>query len=319
MAWRLLLCLAQYGPGGASSVIAQVRPLRPEYAAASLRHLWGVVLPGAGRPQAIAPSRRHYTGGRDQRTAGCDRPGTLARPLECANHLIPGSRLMTVLTREADATAGDDLAAVPGLHRCLQPASQGTAPEVFLAALSVVQQDPHAVVAMLPADHLVEHGHRLMQYVARAAAAAMIRPDLPVLVGAYPGSRDPEYAWMEPGEPLDGLEAYAVRAVRRIVARPSAAERDAGLLGMLAVVVSARTLIALGRRYLPDVLECLEPLEDVVGRPEETLLRDAVWESMPRASLCRDLLVRVEPLALVAMPDAMTGEWVRPEAQALAS
>jgi mannose-1-phosphate guanylyltransferase len=282
-------------------MIAQVRPLRPEYAAASLRHLWGVVLAGAERPRAIASSRRHYTGRRR-------RPNELARPLERASGLIPPTRLVTVLTRETVTEVGHALAMVPGLQQCLQPASRGTAPEVFLAALSVLQQDPHAVVAMLPADHLTEHGHRLMQYVARAAAAATLRPDLPVIIGAYPGSRDPEYAWIEPGEPVDGLEAYAVRAVRRFVGRPSPAERAGGLLGTLAVVVSARTLVELGRRHLPDVLECLEPLEDVVGRPEETLLCDAVWESMPRASLWRDLLAHVDHLGVVSMPDAMPGE-----------
>jgi mannose-1-phosphate guanylyltransferase len=293
-------------------MIAQVRPLRPEYVAASLRHLWGVVLSGPDRPRAGLPSRRHYTG-------RGDRPGELARPIERASRLIPTTRLVTVLTRDAVTDAGNALATVPGLQRCLQPASRGTAPEVFLAALSVLQQDPHAVVATLPAEHLTDYGHRLMQYVARAAAAAAIRPDLPIIIGAYPGSRDPEYAWIEPGEPLDGLEAYAVRAVRRFVARPSAAERAGGLMGMLAVVISARTLIALGRRHLPDVLECLEPLEDVVGRPEETLMCDAVWESMPRASLCRDLLAHVDQLGVISMPDAMTGEWARPDAQALAS
>ena len=291
-------------------MIAQIRPLRSEHAVASLRHLWGVVLPGAEPSRGVTQLRRHYTG----RT---HRAGPLG-PVERASRLIPPSRLVTILTRDAAAGIGE-FATIPGLRHCRQPASRGTAPEVFLAALSVLQEDPHAVVATLPADHLLEHGHRLMQYVARAAGAAALRPDLPVIVGAYPGSRDPEYAWIEPGEPIDGLEAFGVRAVRRLVARPSAAERAGALLGMLAVVMSANTLIALGRRHLPDVLECLEPLEDVVGHPEESLLCDAVWESMPRASLSRDLLAHVEHLAIVAMPDAMTGEWVRPETQALAS
>jgi mannose-1-phosphate guanylyltransferase len=293
-------------------MIAQVRPLRPEYAAAALRHLWGVVLSDSERPRAVAPSRRHYTG-------RSHRAGELARPIERASRVIPITRLVTVLTRDAMTGPDDALAAATGLQRCLQPAARGTAPETFLAALSVLQQDPHAVVAMLPAAHLTEHGHALMQYVARAAAAAAIRPDLPLIVAAYPGSRDPEYAWIDPGEPVDGLEAYAVRAVRRFVAHPSAAQRAGGLLGTLAVVISARTLIALGRRHLPDVLECLEPVEDVVGRPEETLMCDAVWESMPRASLCGDLLAHVDALGVVSMPDAMTGEWARPDAEALAS
>jgi hypothetical protein len=107
--------------------------------------------------------------------------------------------------------------------------------------------------------------------------------------------------------------------VRRLVPRPSPLERAGTLLGTVAIVASGRTLVQLGRRHLPDVLECLEPLEQVVGRPEEALLRDAVWESMPRASLCGDLLARVTDLGVLAMPDAMAGEWSRPELQALAS
>ena len=71
--------------------------------------------------------------------------------------------------------------------------------------------------------------------------------------------------------------------------------------------------------HVPDVLECLEPLEDVVGRPEERLLCDAVWESMPRASLSRDMLAHVDRLGVVAMPEAMSGERARPAARALAS
>lgn len=287
-------------------MVAQVQPFRPDDATASLRHLWGVVLPRSGHPRGVVPSRRHYTGRSSRSAAGA--------PVERASRVIPVSRLITVVTR--DTSASGELGSVPGLQHCLQPASRGTAPEVFLAALGVLRRDPHAVVATLPADHLSEHGYRLMQYVARAAHAVAIRPDLPMIIGAYPGSRDPEYAWIDVGEPVEGLEGLGVRAVRRLVTRPSPAERAGSLLGILAVVTTAQTLIALGRRYLPDVLECLEPLEDVVDRPEGTLLCDAVWESMPRASLCRDLLAHLDTLAVVSMPDAMTGEWMRPQSLA---
>ena len=190
---------------------------------------------------------------------------------------------------------------------------------MFLAALGVLQRDPHAIVAALPAGHLAQHGARLVHYVTRAAAAVAIRPELPVLVGGYLGSPDPEYPWLEPGEVIDGLEAFGVHDVRRYVERPTSLERSTGLLGALAIVLNARTLVALGHRQLPDVLECLEPLEHARSSPEQTLLCDAVWESMPRASLCRDLLAHVGELGIIAMPDVMTGEWARPALQALAS
>jgi mannose-1-phosphate guanylyltransferase len=251
-----------------------------------LRHLWGVVLPAtSGGP--LVP-RRHYTGPRNRRSGERD-------AIERITRLIPSDRVVALGSRPVNLL-----------------------PEVFLAALSMAQHDAHAVVAVLPAEHVADHGHRLLQYVARAAVAASVRPDLPLIVASYPGSRDPEYAWVEPGDPVDGLEAFGVRTVMKLVLRPSRAERSGALLGTVAIVISARTLARLGRRHLPDVLESLEPLEHVVGRPEERLLRDAVWESMPHASLCGDLLAHVQELGVVAMPDAMTGRW-RSDLQALAS
>ncbi len=92
-------------------MITQVRPLRPEYTAASLRHLWGVVLPGPNQPRGLTTARRHYTGG-----ANVSR---LQRPFEHAMRLIPTARLVTVLTREAADAACDELAALPGINRCV--------------------------------------------------------------------------------------------------------------------------------------------------------------------------------------------------------
>src|SRR5438105_4141638 len=113
-------------------MIAQVRPLRPEYAAASLRHLWGVVLPRSNPPLTTADG--HYSGApKVRRLSSAVAPSRLQRPLEGATHLIPTTRLVTVLTREAAVAARDELAALPGVHRCVQPSSRGTAPEVFLA------------------------------------------------------------------------------------------------------------------------------------------------------------------------------------------
>ena len=62
-----------------------------------------------------------------------------------------------------------------------------------------------------------------------------------------------------------------------------------------------------------------KPCEARRGPSHATLLCDAVWEAMPHASLSRDLLASVEQLGVIAIPDAMTGEWVRSSLHALAS
>jgi hypothetical protein len=63
--------------------------------------------------------------------------------------------------------------------------------------------------------------------------------------------------------------------------------------------------VALGRRYIPDVLETLEPLEDVADAAEATILSEAVYECMPYASLSREFLERLPDLALLPVPDAL--------------
>jgi len=72
-----------------------------------------------------------------------------------------------------------------------------------------------------------------------------------------------------------------------------------------ALAARAGALVALGRRYIPDVLETLEPLEDVADAAEATILSEAVYECMPYASLSREFLERLPDLALLPVPDAL--------------
>jgi mannose-1-phosphate guanylyltransferase len=142
--------------------------------------------------------------------------------------------------------------------------------------------------------------------------AVGLRPDLLVLVGAVARRPEPTYGWIEPGVLVEGLEHLAVRTVRSFV-HDHAADRHGGggggsLLGTLALVGRVQTLLALGERHLPEVMETLEPLEPAFGGPEERLLCEAVYECMPHASISRELLERGDPLAVLQVPEALVTE-----------
>src|SRR5262249_25803852 len=100
--------------------------------------------------------------------------------------------------------------------------------------------------------------------VERAAHAVDTRPELLIVIGLTPPCPNPP-GWIEPGAPIAGLGRFAVSAVQRFLPRPSfpetvALETHGGLVNTGVVVAHAETLLALGRRRLPDVLETLEPL-----------------------------------------------------------
>jgi mannose-1-phosphate guanylyltransferase len=293
-------------------------PRRRPHAAEPSPHVWAVVPAGGDRDRRPP---RHYIVGGTGRPGDLGLPGRrhvrLDRTLERAARMISPERMLAVMVRQDADGYGRALAHRPGVRALVQPAYRGSAAEIFLAVLKVAHEDPHATVVVLPPDQLVDHEARFMHAVWRAVRAVELRPDVPVVIGAHPRQPDPRYAWIEPGPPVEGLEALSIRTVQRFLDRPSPTEIAAlfegnGLLSTLVVIAKARTLLEMGRAHVPEVLETLEPVAGAFGGPEEALLTAAVYECMPHVSLAGDLLQRCDRLAVLAIPDVMWRECDRP-------
>jgi mannose-1-phosphate guanylyltransferase len=279
--------------------------------------VWAIVLTG-DEPPVSGNGRRQ----RDCRSAN---HGPVARgvaprarhTLERASRLAPAGQMVTVLTRQQAAAWDGELSAVPHARRVVQPVYRGRAAEVLLPLLKIARQDPSATIVILPADRQrIDHDSRFLRYIGRAVWAIALRPDLPILIGTHPHAPVSD-GWIEPGPPVEGLENLSVRAVKRFVDAASPTERcrlfEANALTSTSILVGrAGTLLALAERTLPDVLEALEPLEDALGRAEESLLCDAVYECMPENDL--SALEHAPDLAVLALPDVV---WRVPEGDAV--
>ncbi len=274
--------------------------------------LWGVIVGGGLRKRH--PDRRVPRGAC---RSGAARNVLFRQAVERAARLIDAQRLLAVFARDQSASYDTALQGLPSIQRVVQPFYRGSAPEIFLPVLKIAHQDPDATVVLLPGDRLVDGEGHLMSYVAKAARAVTVRPDLPLVIGAHPEAPDPGAAWIEPGAPVEDLEPYGVRTVRRFVRRPSPADlatlwEGEGLLNTHVVIAKARALIRLGRRYLPDVLEAFEPLAGAFGSPEERLLCEAVYEEMPYASVSHALFVRAHHVAVLPAVHVTLRREVRP-------
>jgi len=278
-------------------------------------HVWTIVLTGDEPPVARRASRGRGCHASARwpvaPTADARAHGTLQR----AARLAPTGQTVVVLTRRRAAAWESELAAVPGIQRVVQPVDRGRAAEVLLPLLKIAHLDPAATVIVLRDDQSIDHDARFFRYVTRAVWAVVLRPDLPIVIGAPPDTPVAD-GWIEPGALVEGLEDLGVRSVKSFVDEASPAERhrlfDADALTTTSTFVArARTLRALAARALPEVLEALEPLEEVFGRPEESLLCEAVYEGMPRAGL--GPLQRTPGLAVLALPDVV---WRTPEQEA---
>jgi mannose-1-phosphate guanylyltransferase len=279
-------------------------------------HVWTILLTGDA-----LPARNGRYRGRGCRTSARWPVATTAatrtqRTLQRAARLASAGQTIAVVTRQRAAAWDAELAAVPQVQRLVQPVDRGRAAEVLLPLLKIARHDPSATVIVLPAEPGVDLDARFLRYVTRAVWAVVLRPDLPIVIGAHPDTPAVD-GWIEPGAPVEGLEDLAVRAVKSFVDDASPAERrrlfDADALTTTGTFVGrAGTLRGLAARALPEVLEALEPLEQAFGRPEESLLCEAVYECMPHVGLAP--LQRAPGLAVLALPDVV---WRAPEQETL--
>jgi len=136
----------------------------------------------------------------------------------------------------------------------LEPAGRNTAPAAAVAALA--QQDPAAVLLVLPADHAIADVAAFRDAV--AAAARLAREGWLVTFGVTPTRAETGYGYIKRGKPL--AQGFAVE---RFVEKPDAATAEGYLRSGdyawnsgIFVFRADRYLAELGRRHAAMVEQC---------------------------------------------------------------
>ena len=157
-------------------------------------------------------------------------------------------------------------AGIEGARIVLEPVGRNSAPAIAAAALLVSEDDPDAVLWMMPADAAISDVATLHALLDRAVVAA--RAGRIVTFGMKPTSAETGYGYIEMGEPL--TDAPGVLTLARFVEKPDA-DTAAALVasgrhlwnsGMF--VMTARTLTGELAAFAPEVLAAVS--EAVAGR-----------------------------------------------------
>ncbi|UFN50617.1 mannose-1-phosphate guanylyltransferase/mannose-6-phosphate isomerase [Roseomonas sp. OT10] len=147
-------------------------------------------------------------------------------------------------------------AGVSGARILLEPEGRNSAPAIAAAALLAAEEDPHAVLWVMAADHVMEDLAALHAAVERAAQAA--RAGAIVAFGMRPTAPETGYGYIEAGAPLEGVAG--VQRVARFVEKPDAAtargflESGRYLWNSGMFVASAATWLAELERLEPELL-----------------------------------------------------------------
>jgi len=197
--------------------------------------------------------------------------------------LFPPSSVWVVTNGEQAAEVRRQLPAVPARHILAEPVGRNTAAAIGLAAVHLLRAaSPDALMAILPADHIIEPAERYRRIV-RAALEVAARPGPGPLVclGIPPTRPDTGFGYIEsakasPRESTTRAERVSgefVLAVRRFTEKPSlprarryvASGRYLWNAGMFFWRVS--TFLSLLERLLPRTHSALLRLADTIGTP----------------------------------------------------
>lgn len=310
------------------------RPVRAAAVCRPARHIssrWGIVLAG-GEGTRMRPLIRYWLGEARPKQY-CTFIGTrsmLEHTIARARSVVFGNQILTVIGRgHGKFLNGSAMNGLPG--RVLeQPGNLGTAPGVFLPAAYVLADNPEATLILLPADHFVHPENRFCDHMLHALEMAEEHHDRIILVGAVPDRAETGYGWIDSGGPWTGSGnalAHEPVKVRRFREKPGVKEaralrREGCLWNTMVISVKAKTLWALGRRWLPEMMYKFEAFLMVLrgvreGRLDarfEASALTSLYNDLEPADLSRDILEHVPEQSLVLRLDGVHWcDWGHPQ------
>jgi mannose-1-phosphate guanylyltransferase len=305
-------------------------PARGSSAANRAAARWGIVLAG-GEGKRMRPLINNWLGG-DRPKQYCTFVGSRSmfqHTIDRARSVVPEEHVVSIIGRGhrrflAESAEND----LPGLI-LEQPRNLGTAPGVFLPVAYVLAENPEATVLLLPSDHFVYPEDRFCDYTLRAFELAEKYPGQFILVGAIPDRAETEYGWIDPGTAwTNGIDAatHGPMKVMRFREKPDVNEASA-LLGQgslwntMVMTLKAKTLWALGRQCLPEMMHSFDAFRMVLcaiheGRLDpkyEASALASIYNDLAHADFSKDLLQHVSGQSMVLPMDGVEWcDWGRP-------
>jgi mannose-1-phosphate guanylyltransferase len=192
-------------------------------------HLYAVI-PAGGSGSRLWPRSRRSSPKHLLPLSGSGKP-LLEESYE---RIAPLVRQVSILTEERQVPLIENL--IPGLDRSsmiVEPAARGTTNALGLAAMTLLERDPQALMISTAADHVIRGTDAFQSAVRRAAAVAALSGEL-VTIGLPPRHPATGFGYIEAGERVQVNGSSAFR-VSRFTEKPPASV--------------AREYVASGRHY----------------------------------------------------------------------
>jgi mannose-1-phosphate guanylyltransferase len=218
--------------------------------------------------------------------------------------IIPADRIVVVAGQAYRDLVRDNLPQLPEANFLFEPIGRNTAACVAWAALWVQQRAPEAIMAVLPADHLIHNEAEFLRVLRVAAQAA--RPfNRLITIGIQPTHPETGYGYIRVGEDQRQIDGREVFRVAQFVEKPSRQKAEQFLAegkyfwnsGMF--VWRADSIWHEVSRYLPQLAQELEALGRAPTSDTLTAVADDVYPRLPSISIDVGVMERAQDVWVV--------------------
>jgi mannose-1-phosphate guanylyltransferase len=219
---------------------------------------WVILLTGGGADTHEFQDHR-VNNSSDEFAAPLDRQTLFKMTLSRARSIVPRDQIVAVIDRAQKLRWSESLAMLPGGNVIAQPHYRGSAIEVLLAALTMLERDPSARIIAMPTDHYVSNETALASSLLDAATPTAHTRNNLALIGIKPEQPATESGYIVPGRWFED----GTRSVLRIV-KPSGKVAASDLIARGALwdsaIVAARApvLVGLLRACMPNLVDEIE-------------------------------------------------------------
>jgi mannose-1-phosphate guanylyltransferase len=223
--------------------------------------------------------------------------------------LVSSDSVYVVTGPDYAALAALQLPQLRASQLIVEPSARNTAPAIGLACIALRKRDPNAVLAILPADHIIADSPAFRTALARAHDAA--QAGFLATLGIQPEFAHTGYGYIQRGEPIDTLStaqgALPVYSIRSFLEKPDRAMAESFLReggyywngGIFVFRVDA--MLEEIQRQLPAMHDALQAIAAELDTPLAAEVLARHWSSLPATSIDYGIMEGARHAAVVPL------------------
>ena len=228
-----------------------------------------------------------------------DRLGDLVTPAQTL--IVTNQRLIPALREQ--------LPELPETSLVGEPCKRDTAPCIGLAALLVAKQDPDAIMAVLPADHVIRSVSRFQDSIRQAVTLIKKTPDQIVTFGIRPNYPAEIFGYIQRGARIDiHDEAAPTFVVKRFREKPDHATateyvNSGDFLWNSGIFIwKAKTILSALKERQPEMLAHLQKIGDAWGTPQQQEVFEREFTAIKGISIDYAVMEHAKNVAVIEAP-----------------